>query len=128
MLLGPFPSALIAAVSDVAGYFLFPSGGAFFPGFTFSAFFSGILYAVFLYKKPKTLLRIILAVLCVSIVVDLGFNTLWLQILYNKAWTTFFVSRAIKTAVMAPVQVALIHLLWRYTGERVQRQFGFSDK
>lgn len=122
MLLGPVLSGIIAAVSDVAGYFMFPSGSAFFPGFTFSAFMTGVLYGVFLYKKPKTLLRIILAVLCVSLFVDLGLNTIWLSILYNKAWTGFFVSRLIKTAIMLPVQVVFIHLLWRYVGRQAEGQ------
>jgi len=126
MLLGPFISGTIAAVSDIAGFFLFPSpsGGAFFPGFTLSAFLAGVLYAVFLYNKPKTLLRIILAVLSVSIIVDLGLNTLWLQILLNKAWTTFFVARAIKTAIWFPVQIVLIKLMWKYIGAKTQAQFG----
>lgn len=122
MLLGPFVSGIIAAVSDVAGYFMFPSGSAFFPGFTFSAFMTGALYGVFLYKKPKTLLRITLAVLCVSVFVDLGLNTIWLSILYDKAWTVFFISRLIKTAIMLPVQVIFIHLVWRYVGKRVEGQ------
>lgn len=123
MLLGPFLSGMIAGVSDVAGYFMFPSGAAFFPGFTLSAFLTGILYGIFLYKKPKTLLRICLAVLAVSVIVDLGLNTLWLSILYDKAWTAFFISRLVKTAVMLPVQVIFIHLLWRYVGQQVERQF-----
>ena len=126
MLLGPFISGTIAAVSDIAGFFLFPSpsGGAFFPGFTLSAFLSGVIYAVFLYNKPKTLLRIILAVLSVSLIVDLGLNTLWLQILYNKAWTAIIVARAIKTAIMFPAQVILIKLMWKYIGTKAQAQLG----
>lgn len=119
MVLGPWLSGIIGAVSDVVGYFLFPTGGAFFPGFTFSALLSGLIYGFFLYNKPKTLLRIILAVLVVSIIVDLGLNTLWLSILYNKAGITFFFPRAIKTAIMFPIQVVLMQLLWKYIGNRV---------
>jgi ECF transporter S component (folate family) len=123
MLLGPWLGGVIGAVSDVTGYFLFPTGGAFFPGFTFSAFLSAVIYGFFLYKKPKTLLRIVLAVLVVSVIVDLGLNTLWLSILYDKAGITFFFPRAIKTAVLFPIQVIVMQLLWRYVGKRAQRQF-----
>lgn len=124
-IIGPVLSGIIAAVSDVAGYFLFPSpsGGAFFPGFTLSAFITGLIYGVFLYKKPKTLIRIILAVLSVSVVVDLGMNTIWLSILYDKAWIAFFTGRLLKTAIMLPVQVVFIHLIWRYVGQRIEKQF-----
>lgn len=123
-IIGPVLSGIIAAVSDVAGYFLFPSpsGGAFFPGFTFSAFITGLIYGVFLYKKPKSLIRIFLAVLSVSVLVDLGLNTMWLSILYNKAWIAFFVGRALKTAIMLPVQVIFIHLIWRYVGQQIEKQ------
>ncbi len=120
MLLGPLLSGGAAAISDVAGYFLFPSGSMFFPGFTFSAFFTGVIYAIFLYQKPKSVFRIALAVLTVSLFVDLGLNTLWLSILYDEAWTVFFVSRLIKTAAMAPVQILLIRLMWKYIGQRVE--------
>ncbi len=120
IILGPFLGAVNAAVGDIAGYFLFPSGSAFFPGFTISAFLSGILYGVFLYKKPVTLLRVALAVLSVSIAADLVLNTIWLSILYDKAWTAFFALRAIKTAIFYPIQVAAIYLLWKYLGKRIR--------
>ena len=122
ILLGPFFSGLIAAVADIAGYFMFPSDAAFFPGFTLSAFLTGVIYGVFLFKKPKTFLRITLAVLCVSLFIDLGLNTLWLSIMYNKAWMVLFVTRLVKTAIMLPVQVIFIHLLWKYTGRQIEGQ------
>jgi len=119
MLLGPFISGMIAGMADVAGYFMFPSDAVFFPGFTLSAILTGVIYGVFLYKKPKTLLRITLAVLCVSIFIDLGLVTLWLSIMYNKAWMVILVSRLVKTAIMLPVQVILIQLLWKYVGKQI---------
>jgi ECF transporter S component (folate family) len=119
ILMGPVLSGVNAAISDIVGYFLFPSGSAFFPGFTISAFLTGLIYGVFLYKKPKSLIRIGLAVLIISIVVDLGLNTLWLSMLYEKAWMVLFGGRLIKTAILFPVQIAFIYMLWKYLGSRI---------
>lgn len=120
ILTGPVLAGFNAAISDVIGYFLFPSGLAFFPGFTLSAFLTGIIYGLFLYKRPKTVLRISLAVLVVSVVVDLGLNTLWLSILYDRAWTVFFLTRLIRTLIWFPVQVFFIYIGWKYIGPKIK--------
>lgn len=52
-----------AAAADFIGMMLFPVGGAYFPGFTISAFLSAGIYGVLLYKKPKNLTRISMAVI-----------------------------------------------------------------
>ena len=83
MLFGPVAGAFAAAVGDVIGFFLFPQG-LYFPGFTFSAFMSGMIYGLYFYKKKITVLRIVLATITVILLIDLGMNTLWLSILYNK--------------------------------------------
>jgi len=121
MFLGPVLGGINAAISDVVGYFLFPSGNPFFPGFTLSAFITGLVYGVFLYKKEKTIVRITLAVLVVSVVVDLGLNTYWLSILLDQAWRTFFVARLIRTGIMFPIQVFFIYTTWKYVGNQVER-------
>ena len=51
ILLGPKYSTIIAALGDFIGAILFPFG-TYFPGFTFSAALTGLIYGVFLYKKP----------------------------------------------------------------------------
>lgn len=120
ILMGPILSGINGAIADVVGYFLFPSGSAFFPGFTISALMSGIIYGIFLYKKPKSLIRVTLAVLVISIVVDLGLNTLWLSMLYDKAWMVLFVTRILKTAIMFPVQIFFIYIGWKYIGAKIK--------
>jgi len=115
ILMGPILGGINGAISDIAGFFLFPSpGAAFFPGFTISAFLTGLIYGIFLYKKPKTVLRIFFAVLTVSIFIDLFLNTLWLSILLDKAWMTFFIARLIKTTLFLPIQVFFIYIGWKY--------------
>lgn len=121
MFLGPVLGGVNAAISDVVGYFLFPSGNPFFPGFTVSAFVTGLIYGFFLYKKEKTILRITISVLLVSVIVDLGLNTYWLTILLDQAWRTFFVARLIRTGIMFPIQIFFIYTTWKYVGTQVER-------
>lgn len=121
IVLGPLLSGVAAAFADVIGYFLFPSGSGFFPGFTFSALLTGIIYGLFLYKKPVSFLRVILSVLVVSLVIDIGLNTLWLSILLKTPWMVLFGSRIVKTAIMYPIQVVLIYTTWRYIGAQIRK-------
>jgi ECF transporter S component (folate family) len=120
MLFGPIVGGITAAVGDVIGAFGFPQGQFFF-GFTVSAFLSGVIYAAFLYKKPKTILRIALAVFCVSLFIDAALNTYWLTILYGKGFFILLPGRIIKIAIMLPVQVAMIYALWSYAGKMIER-------
>ncbi|MDF2678515.1 MAG: hypothetical protein K0Q97_2867, partial [Bacillota bacterium] len=60
MLLGPVKAGIVGAVADIIGAILFPTG-AFFPGFTLTAFLKGVVYGLFLYKKQNNL-RIFIAV------------------------------------------------------------------
>ena len=116
ILLGPFLGGINAAIADIAGFFLFPTPSAFFfPGLTFSALITGVIYGVFLYKKPVTLLRVALAVLTVTVLIDMLLNTYWLSILLGQAWKVMFPVRALKAAAWYPVQVLVIYSLRRIT-------------
>lgn len=83
----------------------------FFPGFTLSTFLTALIYGFVLYKKPKTLTRIIVAVLLVSIIVNLGLNSLWLSMMYDKAFIAIFPGRVISNIIGVPLRVALIYLV-----------------
>lgn len=120
MLLGPWIGGVSAVLGDIIGMIIAPKG-AYFPGFTFSAFMTGMIYGLFLYKKPKTLLRITLAVLCITLFVDIGLNTYWLTILLGKGYMALLPARVIKSALMLPVQASIIYVLWRYAGQNIER-------
>lgn len=115
MKFGRWQGAVMAAIADVlGGVIFFP--GLLFPGFTLSAFCTGWIFGHFLHIKRVSLLRILIAVSSITLFVDLGLNTIWLALLYNKAVTVFFVSRLIKAVVFLPVEVFLIHLMCKQFG------------
>ena len=119
MLFGPLLGGIGSAAGDILGMLIAPSG-PYFAGFTLSAFLSGMIYGLFLYNKPKTLMRITLAVLCVTVFIDIGLNTYWLTILLGKGYMAMLPARVIKSAVMLPVQVIVLSLLWKYVGNRIE--------
>ena len=120
MLFGPLIGGIGAALGDILGMIIAPKG-AYFPGFTISALLSGMIYGLFLYRKPKTLLRISLAVLCITLFVNIGLNTYWLTILLGKGYIAILPARIIKNAVVMPFQVSLIYLAWRYVGNYIEK-------
>lgn len=129
IMFGPIAGGITGSMADIAGMLLFP-GGAYFPGFTASGFVAGAVYGLFLYNKQSSIVRTVLAVICVITVVDLGLNTLWLTMITGKAIWALLPLRLIKCAVMLPIEVALIHILWKYLlvyikpgyAEQVQRK------
>ena len=118
ILFGPLWAGAAYAVGDVLGMLIFPSG-SYFPGFTLSAFLIGCIYGFFLYKKESSFRRILVPVLLVCMGVNLFVDTLWLNILYGQAYLALLPLRAIKCAVMVPIQLVLIKLVW----EKVLKQF-----
>nr|WP_297935585.1 folate family ECF transporter S component [uncultured Lachnoclostridium sp.] len=109
MLFGALEAGVVAAFGDIIGAMMFPVG-AYFPGFTLTAFFHGIVYAMLLKKKASTG-RIILAVLIVQIAGSLFLNTYWISVLYGSPYWPLFFTRIYQTFVMSFVQIAVILVL-----------------
>ena len=112
MMYGPLSAGIAYAIGDLLGMALFPSG-SFFPGFTLTAFLTGVTYGLFLYNKPKTWPRIVGSVLTVCLVLNLGLDTYWLSILMGKGYLALLPTRIIKAALMIPVQTLIIGIIWK---------------
>lgn len=131
---GPLWSMLIAAVMDVLKFFLFPTGAGFFLGFTVSAILAALIYANGYYKQEHvSWLRVIITVSLVIVIVNVGLNSLWLNMMYSRihSWQTFvsfIMPRLVKNVLFLPVQVAMTYyLLNNDLVKRVTQQF-FGEK
>lgn len=111
ILYGPLWTGAAGVVGDIAGMMLMPKA-AFFPGFTLTAFLTGVLYGLFLYKKEVTWKRTLAAVLTVNVLCSLCLDTLWLSIMYGDAFIALLPMRLIKAAIMIPLQTLLIYMVW----------------
>ncbi len=106
-LLGPAPAMIVGAVGDILSFVFFPNG-QYFPGFTLSAMLGGLIYGLFLYHKTGDIRgRVIAAVVAVVVFVNMCLNTLWLAILYNKAFIVFLTSRVFLNIIEIPVMILL---------------------
>lgn len=115
ILFGPVTAGVAAAIADVLGMLIFPKG-AYFPGFTLSAFVSGYLYGIILYKKKITIVRSFVAAIVVIITTSLILNTIWLIYLTGNGAYAILAARSIKCIVFLPIQTFMIYYTWKYVG------------
>lgn len=106
MLYGPIAGAVAGAVGDVLGFIVSPNGG-FFPGFTLSAFITGLIYGLLLYKRPVSVKRAALAEGIIIVVCNLILTPIWLSMLYGT--DLIAIPRIIRNIIMFPVHTALTY-------------------
>lgn len=111
-LFGPVVGGAFGGALDILKYLIKPTG-EFFPGFTFGAMVGGMIYGCFLYKKPITLSRVLIAQLTVSIVCNMLMGTLWLSMLYGKGFMVLLPMRVVKNLIQWPVNSMLFFTIGR---------------
>ncbi len=105
ILLGPLGGGTIGLVSDLIGSILFPSG-AFFPGFTLTAFLTGVIFGLFLHKKPD-FPRLVCAVTLNQLLCSLLLNTLWISVLYGSSYLGLLSTRVLQAVFYVVVQICV---------------------
>ena len=116
MLFGPVAGCAVAGLADIISYIMKPIG-AFFPGLTLSAMAGSVIYGVILYRKPLSLGRVILANGLVTVFINLLLNTYWMTVLYGDAFMVLFPARALKQALMFPIDVILFYTVAKLLGK-----------
>ena len=112
ILYGPWWAALVAALGDLVGALLFPTG-AFFPGFTLTAACTGLIFGLCLYRRDKSLLWPVLAAVLNVVLVSYLSNTAMISYISGTPYTTLLKARAVQLAVMLPVQLTVLVFLSR---------------
>jgi hypothetical protein len=109
LLYGPIAAGGVAALGDFIGAILFPIG-AYFPGFTLTAFLTGCAFGLFLHKKQGWL-QTIAAVGINQFVLSLFLNTLWISILYGAPYGPLLLTRIIQCVILTAVQLICIQAI-----------------
>lgn len=123
-LFGPTVGAFFSAAMDVFKWIVKPSG-PFMPGFTLNALLAGLIYGIFLYKKPIRLWRILTAKLIVSLFINVGLATLWLSMMYGQGFIALLPDRILKNVIMWPVNSLITYLILKaLEGTGIFRLFG----
>lgn len=112
--LGPKWTVLLNVLGDVIGATLFPTG-PYFIGYTVSTAIAGLIYGLLLYKKEENIftnkefiIRVCISVILVTIIVNMGLNTLWTSITSGKAFKVLFATRVVKQLIMVPIHIVVI--------------------
>ncbi|HAL63373.1 MAG TPA: folate transporter [Clostridiales bacterium] len=94
---------------DIVGFLLFPTG-AYFPGFTLTTMLSGLVYGLFLYRRngKSLFLNIVISKFLVTVFFNMGLNSLWISILYKKAFWVYLSGRIIKNIIMLPIEIVIL--------------------
>ncbi|OQB14157.1 MAG: Folate transporter FolT [Firmicutes bacterium ADurb.Bin193] len=119
-MLGPLWGGVIGALSDILGWAIKPDGSYFY-GFTLSAVLKGFFYGAFLYRRPKNLINILLAVTLSIIVVDLCINSIWINIYYGTPLQAVFVSKLTTLPVFAALQYVIMLILFKILNREISR-------
>ena len=112
----PLAGCAVAGLADIISYIMKPIG-AFVPGLTLSAMAGSVIYGVILYRKPLSLGRVILANGLVTVFINLLLNTYWMTVLYGDAFMVLFPARALKQALMFPIDVILFYTVAKLLGK-----------
>ncbi len=111
ILFGPLAGGIVGAVADFVGAILFPTG-AYFPGFTATAFASGLVYG-FLLHRQRTLPRICAAALLCQMILGLLINTAWIAMISTGGSSYFQImgTRVPQCTVLTVVSILIIRLM-----------------
>ena len=124
--LGPKYSTAIALLGDLLGAILFPFG-PYFPGFTISSAISGLVYGILLYNNGKEMnhqklfIRLTISSLIHLIVVNIFITSLWIHILYGKAYIAIMAGRTITQMIMIPIHIVTIYGLEKFSRPLIKK-------
>ncbi|MDF7673131.1 folate family ECF transporter S component [Lactobacillus sp. ESL0701] len=108
---GPVWGSVGGAIGDLVSSAIFGNQGGYFIGFTLSAMVGPLIYGLFFYHRPVKIWRIILSTLLVTVIVNVGLNTLWVHVLYGLNFNAALVQRLPKELIVPWVQMFVIYFV-----------------
>lgn len=108
---GPVWGSVGGGISDLVSSAIFGNQGGFFIGFTLTAMVGPLIYGLFFYNKEVKIWRIIAATTLVTIIVNIGMNTLWLHLLYGVDFKVALIQRLPKETIVPWVQMVITYFV-----------------
>lgn len=110
MMYGPVAGTLAAAVGDIVGFIIKPTG-PYFPGFTFTAMLSSMVYAFFYYRSKPVLWKAIVSKAMTTVLLNVMLNTLWVSVMYGTPFVASLWTRLPRIAVSLPIEIVILYLV-----------------
>lgn len=126
-IVGPVAGMVSGAVTDVLSFIVFPNG-PFFPGYTLTAMMGELFYALLLYNREITVVRIVIAKILNNYIVNVGLGSLWSSMLYGNVYVVYFARSIIKNTIMLPIEVILLVVLFNLLGKILVRKNFLSSE
>lgn len=112
VMFGPIPAGLVGALGDVISFFLFPTAGGYFPGFTISGLLTGLIYGFAFYKNNISLPKTIIAWVTNTLLVETFLAAYWLNIiLADSSYPALLTARFISVGIKCIPEILLIFAL-----------------
>lgn len=131
MLLGPVWAAATALTADFVGTMI-AGTGAYNPMFSINAVLYALIFAWFLYKKEKSVWRIVLCVVLQLVLVAIPLTPLWLYIYFKyvigseKAFAVIFMTKLTASFVEAAIKIVVLIPMCRLLYPKVARMFNIK--
>lgn len=127
-LFGPVAAFASGFLTSMIGFLIFPTGAAFNPLFDLNIGLSGILYAVFLYKRnPKSeyfIIWIVAAKAWVNLICNIIVNTrllIMFGIIPSSTEGVVTVTRVFKNFALLPVEIIMMLFILKFVAVYAQR-------
>lgn len=117
--LGPWIGGWAMVVSDLISNTILSSGSMFFPGFTVSAFVSGVIAGMFLYNQRVSWQRIFIYEFFQLLITNVIFTTLWLYIMSmsssstSRTFMALMMIRVPKEVITWPLEAIILLIILR---------------
>ena len=82
-----------------------------------------LFFGMILYHRPVSVWRILLAQFLVKLFVNIGCNTLWLNLLYKKAVLLILPERIISNLIMLPIDTLICYIVLKAVDRSVRPMF-----
>lgn len=109
-LFGPVVGCIFSGTMDILKLIVKPTG-PWIPGLTLNTVLAGLIYGIFLYKKPIRLWRILAAKFLVAMLINVVLGTIWLAPVVGKAFWVMVPARLTKNLLMWPINSLVLYLV-----------------
>ncbi|MDO5439950.1 MAG: folate family ECF transporter S component [Erysipelotrichaceae bacterium] len=103
---------IVAAVGDIIGSLLFPTG-PYFPGFTLTSILTGLLFGLLLKRNNDTKI-IILTSIINEFIINLLINTFWIHYVSNASYVVLLSTRVFQAIIKCIVEIISIKALVKF--------------
>ena len=110
-IIGPAAGLVSGMVTDLVGFMMFP-GGPFFFGYTLTAMLGSLVYALFLYRRRVTVLRLALAKAVCNYFINVLLGSLWSAMLYSKGYVYYATASLLKNTLLLPFEIIILVLVF----------------